>query len=118
MPRGAQDSHGLSTTRCPTANPRARGPSATTSATTSWPMTCGNEQKADMALSASPSPKSIRICLASDPQMPVSRGRVSTQSSCGSTGSGTSRSPVGVRARFWTSGLASSGTATGSGATP
>ncbi|CAG7137744.1 hypothetical protein PICSAR214_01748 [Mycobacterium avium subsp. paratuberculosis] len=81
-------------------------------------MTCGNEQKADMALSASPSPKSIRICLASDPQMPVSRGRVSTQSSCGSTGSGMSRSPVGVRARFWTSGLASSGTATGSGATP
>ena len=100
MPRGPQDSHGLSTTRCPTSSPRAFGPSATTSATTSWPMTCGKEQKAAIALSASSSPKSIRICLESDPQMPVSRGRVITQSSCSSCGSGTSRSAVGVRARF------------------
>ena len=80
MPRGPHDSHGLSTTRCPTSSPRALGPSATTSATTSWPMTWGNEQNAAMALSTSSSPKSIRICLESDPQMPVSRGRVITQS--------------------------------------
>ncbi len=70
IPRGPQDSHGLSTTRCPTCSPRAFGPTRTTSATTSWPMTCGNEQKAAMALSVSPSPKSSRICLESDPQTP------------------------------------------------
>ena len=81
-------------------------------------MTCGKEQKAAIALSASPSPKSIRICLESDPQMPVSRGRVITQSSCSSCGSGTSRSAVGVRARFCVSVLASSGTSKGSGGTP
>ena len=63
-------------------------------------MTCGKEQKAAIALSTSPSPKSIRICLESDPQMPVSRGRVITQSWCNGCGSGTSRSAVGVRARF------------------
>ncbi len=82
MPRGPHDSHGLSTTRCPISSPRAAGPSATTSATTSWPITWGNEQNAAIALSVSPSPKSSRICLESEPQMPVSRGRVTTQSSC------------------------------------
>ena len=39
MPRGPHDSHGLSTTRWPTSSPRAFGPIATTSATTSWPIT-------------------------------------------------------------------------------
>ena len=43
-----------------------------------------DEQKAAIALSASPSPKSSKICLESEPQIPVSRGRVITQSSCSS----------------------------------
>src|SRR5438128_3024055 len=38
-PRGTHDSHGLSTTRSPSATPSASGPSATTSVTTSWPST-------------------------------------------------------------------------------
>ncbi len=39
MPRGRHDSHGFSTTRWPTSKPSASGPSSTTSATTSWPIT-------------------------------------------------------------------------------
>ena len=109
MPRGRHDSQGLSTTRWPTSKPLASGPSSTTSATTSWPMTCGNEQKPLMALSLSPSPKSNRICLESDPQMPVSRGRVTSQSGRSGRASGMSRSATGVLARFWTSWLAPSG---------
>ena len=40
-----------------------------------------------MALSLSPSPKSSRICLESEPQIPVRRGRVTTQSGANSLGS-------------------------------
>ena len=100
IPRGRHDSHGFSTTRWPTSKPEASGPSSTTSATTSWPMTWGNEQKPLMALSLSPSPKSSRICLESDPQMPVSRGRVTSQSGRSGRASGMSRSATGVMARF------------------
>ncbi len=58
IPRGAQLSQGLSTTRWPTSTPRASGPRATTSATTSWPGTWGSEEKAAIGLSMSPSWKS------------------------------------------------------------
>ena len=74
MPRGAQVSQGLSTTRCPTSSPRASGPRATTSATTSWPGTWGSEEKAAMGLSMSPVLKSPSTSLASDPQMPERMG--------------------------------------------
>ena len=100
-PRGTHDSHGFSTTRWPTSKPSASGPSSTTSATTSCPITWGNEQSPLMALSLSPSPKSSRICLESDPQMPVSSGRVTNQSGRSGRASGTSCSATGVAARFW-----------------
>ena len=53
-----------------------------------------------MALSLSPSPKSSRICLESEPQMPVSRGRVTSQSGRSGRASGMSCSATGVVARF------------------
>ena len=80
MPRGAQVNQGLSTTRCPTSSPRASGPSATTSATTSCPGTWGREEKAAIGLSMSPVLKSPSTSLASEPQMPERMGRVITQS--------------------------------------
>ena len=79
-PRGAQVSHGLRTTRSPISTPSARGPTSTTSATTSCPGTWGSDEKADMGLSMSPSPKSPMTSLASDPQMPDRTGLVTTQS--------------------------------------
>ena len=109
MPRGAHDSHGFSTTRWPTSKPSASGPSSATSATTSWPITCGNEQSPLMALSLSPSPKSRRICFESEPQMPVSSGRVTNQSGRSGRASGISCSATGVTARFCCSGGASGG---------
>ena len=109
MPRGRHESHGFSTTRWPTSKPSASGPSSTTSATTSWPITCGNEQKPLMALSLSPSPKSSRICFESDPQIPVSRGRVTSQSGRSGRASAMSCSATGVLARFWPSWLAPGG---------
>ena len=95
----------------PHLEPRASGPSSTTSATTSWPITWGNEQNPPMALSVSPSPKSRRICLESEPQMPTRRGRATTQSGAGSGGHPPmSISADGVCARFCIRGLAPSGT--------
>ena len=64
----------------------ASGPSATTSATTSWPGTCGSEEKAAIGLSMSPVLKSPRTSLASEPQMPERIGLVTTQSGRTSAG--------------------------------
>ncbi len=96
MPRGPQVSHGLSTTRWPTSTPRASGPSSTTSVTTSWPGTWGREEKADIGLSMSPSLKSPRTSLASDPQIPDRIGLVITQSGRTRRASGTSWRPKGI----------------------
>src|SRR5581483_11948555 len=91
MPRGAHDSHGLSTTRWPTCRRVTSVPTADTSPMTSWPSTCGNEMSAVIALSVgSPSPKSMRICLVSDPQMPVMRVRTTAQSGANGCRSSTS----------------------------
>ena len=98
MPRGAQVNHGLSTTRWPTSSPRASGPRATTSATTSCPGTCGSEEKAAMGLSMSPVLKSPSTSLASDPQMPERMGRVTTQSGRTSRASSMSCRPKGMPA--------------------
>ncbi|HET6953805.1 MAG TPA: hypothetical protein VFI47_25805 [Acidimicrobiales bacterium] len=98
-PRGAHDSQGLRTTRWPTSKPLASGPNSTTSATTSWPGTWGNEHRPLSALSLSPS-KSPRTCLASEPQIPVSRGRTTSQSGRRGRASGTSRRAHGVVARL------------------
>ncbi len=120
IPRGAHDSHGLSTTRWPTSTPPASGPSAVTSATTSCPSTWGNEQNPLMALSLSP-PKSSSTCFASEPQMPVNRGRTTTQSGRSGRASGRSRRAQGVAARLRTSGEAPSappGGSQGSGSVP
>ena len=62
-----------------------------------------------MALSLSPSPKSSRICLESDPQMPVKSGRVTTQSDATRCGSSMSFSATGVTARFSSNLLPSAG---------
>ena len=61
-----------------------------------------------MALSLSPS-KSSRICFESEPQMPVSSGRVTNQSGRSGRASGTSCSATGVTARLLASRLASGG---------
>ena len=100
MPRGAQLSHGLSSTRCPTSTPSASGPRATTSATTSWPGTWGSEEKAAIGLSMSPSWKSPSTSLASEPHTPERRGRVTTQSAWMGRASSTSWSPNGSEARY------------------
>ncbi len=89
-PRGTHDSHGLSTTRSPISTPSASGPSATTSVTTSWPSTCGIDENSRIGLSPPPSPQSMKTCLASEPQIPVSRGAVITQSGRRNPGSGIS----------------------------
>ena len=44
-PRVTHVSHGLRATRSPGSSPSASGPTATTSAITSWPMTWGIETK-------------------------------------------------------------------------
>ena len=44
MPRGPHESHGLSTTRCPTSSVVTAGPTSTTSATTSCPNTVGKRE--------------------------------------------------------------------------
>src|ERR671921_871984 len=94
MPRGPQDSHGLSTTRCPTGTSSAAGPASTTVPTTSWPSTWGNEMKAVMGLSSAPS-KSMRTCLVSLPQIPVMWVRRTTQSGARGRASGTSWRAIG-----------------------
>ena len=73
MPRGPHESHGFSTTRCPTSRPRAPSPSSVTSATTSWPRMVGKVNRLPSGLSELSSPKSMKTCLASDPQIPVIR---------------------------------------------
>ena len=80
IPRGAQLSQGLSTTRCPTSTSRAAGPRETTSATTSCPGTWGSEENAAIGLSMSPSSNSPRTSLVSEPQTPERMGLVTTQS--------------------------------------
>src|SRR4051794_35533280 len=89
-PRGTHDSQGLSTTRSPTSSPTASGPNSTTSATTSCPSTCGSEKKPFIGLSGErdSSPKSRKICFESEPQIPVSRGLVTTQSESSGRASG------------------------------
>ncbi len=114
MPRGPQVSHGLSTTRWPTSRPRASGPRATTSATTSWPGTWGSEEKAAIGLSMSPVLKSPSTSLASEPQMPERIGRVSTQSGRTRRASSISCRPKGMPASMvsrssWGVGRTSSG---------
>jgi hypothetical protein len=52
MPRGAHDSQGLSTTRCPGSKPSTSGPSASIVAITSWPNTWGKEMNAVIGLSS------------------------------------------------------------------
>ncbi len=97
MPRGPHESQHCSRTRWPTARSSTAGPTSTTSATTSWPSTCGNEMNAVIEKSdASPSPMSMNTCLVSEPQMPVSRLRSTTQSSPSNVGSGTSCNAIGV----------------------
>ncbi len=86
MPRGMHESHGLSTTRAPVSD---------RCATTSWPSTCGNESNAVSGLSSAPCRK---ICLVSDPQIPLTSVSHSTQSPAGATGSATSSSRVGATA--------------------
>ena len=98
MPRGAQVNQGLRTTRWPTSSPRASGPRATTSATTSCPGTWGSEEKAAMGLSMSPVLKSPSTSLASDPQMPERIGRVTTQSGRTRRASSMSCRPKGMPA--------------------
>src|SRR5215207_6197848 len=118
-PRGRHDSHGFSTTRSPTSRPSASGPSATTSATTSCPSTCGSEKKPFIGLSGVATfTQSMNTCLASEPQMPVSRGRVTTQSGRRNSGSGRSTRRIGVSANPRSRWLSSSGSGCGSGATP
>jgi len=119
-PRVTHVSHGLRTTRWPTSTPStpsASGPRASTRPTTSCPRTCGNEHRPLSALSVSPS-KSRSTCLASDPQMPVSVGRTTTQSGRSGVASGISRRAQGVDARFWASRVAPAGGVHGSGVVP
>ena len=124
MPRGAQDSQGLRTTRWPGSRPRARGPTSATVPTTSCPSTWGKEMKAVMQLSpASPSSAPMKTCLASEPQMPVMRVSTTTQSGPNSPGSSTSLRAMGVRARACCMGFGAASSAaapapTASGATP
>src|SRR5262249_31292033 len=118
-PRGRHESQGFSTTRSPTSRPSASGPSATTSATTSCPSTCGSEKNPFIGLSGVATfTQSMNTCLASDPQMPVRRGRVTTQSGRRKPGSGRSSRRIGVCARPRSRWLSSSGSGCGSGATP
>src|SRR4051812_31950334 len=84
IPRGAQPSHGSSTTRSPVSVRRA---------TASWPSTCGNESSAVSGLSRAPW---RRICMMSDPQMPLAIVSQRTQPGAGGSGSGTSSSPTGA----------------------
>ncbi len=90
-------------------------PTSTTSATTSWPITCGNEMSAVIGLSPASS-KSMRICFESEPQIPVSRVFNTTQSSATRVGSGTSSTFIGVDARCCTNrGASAGGVSTGPG---
>jgi len=75
MPRGPHDSHGLSTTRCPTSIPRAFGPTGDHVGHHLVAHDLGEGTECGHGIVGVASPKSIRICLESDPQMPVSRGR-------------------------------------------
>ena len=111
MPRTSQDSHGLSTTRWPTATP-ASGPASSTVATTSWPSTWGNEMNAVMGESSASS-KSMSTCLVSQPQMPVSRVRSTAHAGPRTSGSGTSPNAIGVVARWRTRRGASGGAGAG-----
>ena len=116
MPRGAQDSHGFSTTRSPTRRPLVR-PASTISPTSSWPSTCGKLITEVMGESGSPS---MNTCLTSDPQMPQRLLLMTTQSSAGSTGSGRSCSAIGVvaSARTWEGVSSGSSLPSVSGVTP
>ena len=64
------------------------------------------------------SPQSMNTCLESEPQIPVSRGRVTTQSGRKKPGSSMSTSFIGVCARLRRRRLSVSGTGTDSGFTP
>ncbi len=64
------------------------------------------------------SPQSMNTCFESEPQMPVRRGRVTTQSGKKNPGSSISTSFIGVCARLRSNRLSVSGTVTGSGFTP
>src|SRR6266516_6962272 len=60
----------------------------------------------------------MNTCLASEPQIPVSRGRVTTQSGAGGDGSSTSTSFIGVVARARRRWLSGPGSGWGSPRTP
>ena len=60
----------------------------------------------------------MNTCLASEPQMPVRRGLVTTQSGSKNPGSSMSTSRIGVCARLRSRWLSVSGTGCGSGLTP
>jgi hypothetical protein len=51
MPLGTHESHGFKMTRWPISSPRTAGPRSLTSATTSCPITTGEEKNEIMALS-------------------------------------------------------------------
>src|SRR5579872_4584314 len=84
MPRGPQDSHGLSTTRAPVS---VRRP------TTSWPSTCGKDTSAVSGLSREPF---SRICFTSEPHRPEKVVSTRTQSCAGSGSSSTSSMRTGA----------------------
>ena len=86
------------------SKPSACGPASVIVATTSWPITCGNEHSPLIAESVSPS-KSRRICLESLPQMPVRSGVVTYQSGRSGVASGISLIAHGVVASACASGL-------------
>ena len=109
MPRGAHDNQGLSTTRWPTSRPGTPGPTSATSATTSWPRMVGKVNRFASGLSVLPSPKSMKTCLASEPQIPVIRVLAMTHPGRAGRGSSRSTSFIGVRARPTSRGLESSG---------
>lgn len=102
----------------------APGPTATTSATTSWPITWGEDTKFLIGFSRnrgsarSGSAKlasSKKTTLDSEPQMPVSRGSVTTQSGRRKPGSGSSTSRSGLWASIFRFRLSGSGSVSGSG---
>ncbi len=93
MPRGAHESQGLSTTRSPTARPVAYRAQLHHVGHHLVAEHLRERREVDhrvMGIDESPMvlPQSMNTCLASEPQMPVRRGLISTQSGRGSLGLG------------------------------
>ena len=89
-------SQGLSTTRWPTSKPSCLGSELDHLGHHLVAHAPGGRSTARSSRCRwSPSPKSSRICLESEPQIPVSRGRVTSQSGRSGRASGTSRRATG-----------------------